>query len=922
MTQKLSLNGQWMVDYYSDQPYTSEQEPEFIPAIKASYGNYITPCPVPAYWEDLMELFRSTPLHTKLRYNPLYTLQRYPQAGYVPDMALPNPVGCMIYRKTFTAKADYTAETELYFGGVQNTVSVWINGQYLGKHEGYSVEFFVPVPAGVIKKGENTVTLAVSNLRLKGYMDRPVSGLTSRAANECTGGIYGDVELRTYPDGLKDLWITTARDCASFTVHTECKTAKTLQLFDGQKLVYTAELPAGQNEFELSSEGYQLWTPAAPKLYTAVITTANQRLERRFGIRRLTVEGTKLYLNGEPYFFRGTCEHCYQPITVHPTRDKNYYRKVIRTLKELGFNSIRFHTWVPMQEYMDAADELGMIFEIETPNNTAYAEWREIVRCCRHYSSPVLYSSGNEMLIDEDYIEHLRACAELVHTETDSLFSPISALRGIEYHQIGDDIVKEPFPHNAKRLKAVGEFCDVYNSYSHGFTSYSSVSGTPEKLDLDNSIYGKPLLTHEACIQGTYCDLSLKDRYRGTRIGDTEFISSIEKHLEERGLLERAPLYYRNSAAWQRILRKHCFETIRRCESFAGYDFLGDIDTHWHTFGYCVGMMNEFYELKPGETVQNVLRYNSDAVLLADLPECLSYECGARAEIPLHLSNYGKSLDKATLLLRVTCGGKVLLRKTVHTNALPAGEITGLYTLSFRMPYVEKPQTVKLSATLFGDDTDCENEWELYLFPKFSFKRPSAAELRKADVIVTEQIDEAALQEALAAGKRVVLFGNGPFATVDAKFQLSVAGRTHGHLATVIEDHPLMEDFPHEGFCSWPFRKMMESTHAALLELPRLPHAPIIDIASTYKNVHREAFLFEYSVGKGKLVACTFTFEEDDPAARWLKAKMISYAMSEEFSPRDAITPAELSALCRLPSIDAVGNVNEAQNANDITMTK
>ena len=107
-------------------------------------------------------------------------------------------------------------------------------------------------------------------------------------------------------------------------------------------------------------------------------------IEGRFGVRRLTADGIRLKLNSKPYYFRGTCEHCYHPITVHPTRDKEYYRRVIRILKELGFNSVRFHTYVPMPEYMEAADELGMVFEIETPNNTTYAEWLEIVNKCRH----------------------------------------------------------------------------------------------------------------------------------------------------------------------------------------------------------------------------------------------------------------------------------------------------------------------------------------------------------------------------------------------------------------------------------------------------------------------------------------------------------------------------------------------------------
>ncbi len=918
MSNKLSLNGQWLTDHLSDLPYTSEAEPELIPVEKKKYGEAVVSCPVPGYWEDLVDVFRSTAMHTRLKWNPLYTLQRYPQAGYVPDMALPNPVGCLIHKRDFFME-EVGNNAELYIGGAQNTVSAWINGHYIGRHEGYSVEFFMKIPAGVLVRGKNRITLAVSNNRLAGYQGRPVSGLTSRAANECTGGIYGDIEIRTYPDGLRDLWVTTAKDLSSFTIHTEGaeNAVKTLEILDGNKSRCTLEIPAGQQEISLSCEGYQFWSPTEPKLYRAIVATENQELELRFGIRRLESRGTKLYLNGEPYFFRGTCEHCYHPITVHPTLEKNYYRKVIRTLKELGFNSIRFHTYVPMRAYMEAADELGMLIEIETPNNTAFSEWKEIVRSCRHYTSPAIYSSGNELHIDEDYIEHLCACAQLVHSETDSLFSPMSAMRGIEYNDIGDNIIETPFPHNAERLKKIGAFCDLYNSYSHGFTSYNSDAGTYEKLDTDNAIYEKPILTHEICIHGTYCDLSLKDRYNGSRIGDTEFMTSVEKHLAEKGLLDRAPLYYRNSVAWQRILRKQCFETTRRCETFAGYDFLGDIDTHWHTFGYCVGMMNEFYELKPGETVANVLRYNSDTVLLADLPDCLNYEMGETATIPLLVSNYGKRLEKATLRLLVRYGNKILLRRELRVGEIPAGEITPLYTLSFRIPKSADPQEIKLIATLSGGDTECENQWELYAFPKASDKLP-----RKKDLIITNEMDAAELQAAMAKGKRVVLLGNGPFATLDADFQLSVAGRTNGHLATAIADHPLMEGFPHHGFCGWPFRQMMRKSKAVVLDMTRIPHDPIIDIASTYKNAHREALLFEYAIGKGKLLVCTLNLHNDDPAARWLKEKMFVYAASEDFCPRDEITPAELEDFCNATPIASAANSNEAQNMNDITMTK
>ncbi|MBQ7301570.1 MAG: beta galactosidase jelly roll domain-containing protein [Clostridia bacterium] len=912
-----SLNGRWTLDWLSEKPYTETTEPMLRP----NSDSAVT-APVPGYWEDMADLFRTTALHTKLRFNPLYTLQQYPQAGYVPDMALPNPVGCFVYQKTVQLSKETTeCPAVLSIGGAQNTVSAWINGIYLGRHEGYSASFSFTIPDGCMTPGENRITLAVSNHRLAGYMERPVSGLTSRAANECTGGIWGDVSLSFIPDGLTDSYVTTAPDVRGFTVHTVGADLldKTVCIYDGSKCLVNNVIPAGASEVTIPSDGFILWTPETPKLYRAEVTTANQSLTRTFGIRRLTADGTKLYLNGEPYYFRGTCEHCYQPLTVHPTRDITYYRHVIRTLKELGFNSIRFHTWVPPMEYMEAADTLGMVLEIESPNNTARAEWEEIVRNCRSHPSVCIYSTGNELQIDDDYATHLRAVSALIHRETDALFSPMSAMRGIEYNFIGDETVDEPFRHNPARLAEVGQFCDVYNSYSNALTSYASTDGTQMVLDRRNAVYGKPLLSHEICIHGTYADLSLEERYRGSRIGQTAFISSVREHLAKVGLLQRAPLYYRNSAAWQRLLRKHCFETVRRCETFAGYDFLGDIDTHWHTFGYCVGMMNEFYELKPGETVQNVLRCNGETVLLADLPSCVNFVSGEKVEIPILLSHYGKTIPHGLLQIRISGGGSVLYRRELRTGEIARGTLKELYRASPRMPQTEKPMKLTLSVSLSGGDTDCENRWDLYVFPKV--KKPiSAKVLSAAGVAVMEHCSSTDLWNALSDGKTVVLFGTGPFASRDVSYQLSVAGRTNGHLATVIADHPLMEDFPHDGYCAAQFASMMRGSHSAVLDLPDMPHEPIIDIASSYKNAHREALLFEYRVGHGKLLCCTLRLDPNDPAAAWLRERILFYAMHEDFRPTQTLSAALFASLCQTAPITEAVNTNLAMNKNDITV--
>ena len=912
----LSLNGDWFMQYLGKEPYDKETQPEIG-------EGYVIEGAIPGYWEDMMDKFREYPFHREFFYNPSYSLQRYPQTGYVPDMSLPNVLGSFMYKRTFTITEDIKGNIELYVGGAQNTLSAWLNGVYLGTHVGYSSDFSFKIDKKDIKIGENEITLVVSNEYHKGYKGRLVSGLTNRAANECTGGVYGDVAICVHKDGLKGAHVSTAKDLKTFTIYSigAVDLEKKVEIFDGDKLVLSTVIKKGESEITINADNFEFWSPDCPKLYTLVLSTKNQHVCKKFGLRRLNVsEDNHLTLNGKPYFFRGVCEHGYFAKTVHPVRDVKYYRQVIKTFKSLGFNSIRFHTTVPMKEYMQAGDELGILIEVETPNNTTVNEWRDIVRYTRDYTSVVMYSSGNEMVIDEDYIEHLRECADIVHTNTDSLFSPMSAMRGIEYFSYGDDKVDLPFPHNPVRLKKISEFCDVYNTYSVGRTSYWSEKGDPKMLDERNSIYNRPLLSHEICIQGTYCDLSLEERYAGTRIGDTELNSSVRKHLKEKGLLDRAPLYYKNSAQWQKRLRKHCFETVRRSKSFAGYDFLGDIDTHWHTFGYCVGMMNEFYELKPGETRENVLRYNSDVVLLADLPNSVNYLAGQKVNIPFAVSNFAKEdIQNASFTMRVMIDGKVYHSKNIKIAHVKAGGVDKVCDYSFIMPKNDKPIKLILSCTLDSKTEHRENEWEIYSFPKPN-AIPSQKALKQKGVIVANELTYDELKKALNDGKSVVMFGAGPLVKINTAFQMALAGRTEGHLATVINDHPLMENFAHDGFCGWQFRNMLNEGYSVALDLTEIEYKPIIEIASSYKYARREALIVEYKIGKGKLLVCTLNLPKEDNGANYLASCIINYAQSDKFNPEITLTDEQFYKLCHAKPVVVIENTNEAFNANDITM--
>ena len=652
----VSLNGEWEMAYM---PYACESvAPPAFAGVKVANA-------VPGYWEDMREAFRAAGMADAFRVNPRYEKQTFPICGRAGDMTLPDIYGCFFYRRH--VELGRTGPAVLHFEGVRNQVHVWINGRFVAFRAGFSTPFELPVPDGILKAGTNEIVLAVSNNPNLGYCDY-VSGLTTRSVFRSTGGVNGDLEIRFLRSSLADVYVTTAQDLKSFTVHLGLTQRRGVA--EKEECSYEissiggAALARGKaiGDFTLPTEGFDFWSPERPVRYTLRIKTPEGEYSQKFGIRRLAADGEKLCLNGLPVYLRGVTEHCYFAKTVHVPRDIDYYRMVTAKRKELGFNFVRFHTWVPPEEYLEATDELGMLVHIESPNFVSEPEYAAIIAFARRHPSVVIYCTGNETRIDRIAETYLEDVAKLVHDGTDALFSPMSAMRGVEYQLVPgkDVIVDSPFPHNPERMRRLSRYCDIWTSYQLGLASYESLnSQSSTTLDAWGDVYcGKPRTSHEICIDGSYVDLSLEKEYPpGSPILETGIFSGVREQLRAKGLLDRADAYFRNSCEWMRRIRKFTFEKVRAADRVAGYDFLGDINTHWHTFGYSVGMMDEFYRLKPGETVENVLRYNSAAVVLSNLGSDFNVAAGETKRVKFSISNYAGDAAGATLRVSlVACG--------------------------------------------------------------------------------------------------------------------------------------------------------------------------------------------------------------------------------------------------------------------------
>ncbi|NLD88192.1 MAG: hypothetical protein GX633_08055 [Clostridiales bacterium] len=912
---KINLNGVWETVYSEIRPESTHEIPDF----KISYKNDL----VPGYWEDMYPLLQMAPWWEKVTFNPEFRPLRYPMTGVVPDMVLHTMVGTLWYKRNAFVPEGGCA----YFTctGVQNRALLWVNNAFAGEHNGYSTSFEIDITELVRFGGENEIVLAVSNHNAYNETGELISGCTSRAANRFTGGIIGDTCIV-----VKDVChITDAyiRDCREefFTAAVETKGDFDLilwEILDNGEILRTGE--SSTPEITIDRESLLLWSPESPKIYRMTLKLSSQgrvtdEYAFDFGLRRVETSGYSIMLNSEIIYLRGICEHGYFAKTVHPDPDINYYINAIRTIKELGFNFIRFHTWIPTEEYMTAADRLGMLLHVESPNNTTKAEWADIMRFVRRHPSVIICCCGNELLIDDGFLSHLERCADISHSLAPMLlFSPMNAIRGIEYYwaekHLEHELKHEPFTHNPRRLKRLQECSDIFSSYALGHVSYDSVKGDMAAVDSWAEIYKLPRITHEICIHGTYIDLDLENRYEDTRIGESELYSSVRSMMKREGVLDRAPVYYNNSCRWQMLLRKHCFENVRLCGTIAGYDYLGDIDHHWHTFGYRAGMMNEFYELKPHESVENVRKYNSESVLLCDLGTDRRFLEGENIKIKFLVSHYGKNnLKNAVLDVRLeTRDRKIILRKSFSAAAKKGG-LRELAALEFTAPHTKKLSSLRVFARLSDDKHEIINDWNIWVFPKTTEPAHS--------IIVTEDLSED-IMNRLESGADVLLLGTGPFKSNPLSFRMSLAGRTAGNLATVIENHPLNETFEHDTSCGWQFMSLMED--AKCLYYPpetEVPFEPVIEVVSSYKWIRRQAAVCEMKVGKGRLLISTFNVRREDVSSLWWKNNLLCYITGRKFDPKTNVSLENLRTLF-YDSTSAAGseNNNIAKNPNDKTM--
>ena len=258
----------------------------------------------------------------------------------------------------------------LHIGAADQIAEVMVNGQLLCRHEG-GYEFFTVDMTDTLQE-ENEITICcrddLTDLSFpygKQVLPEKRGGMWYTPVS----GIWQSVWLESVPETyIRKLTIENRGSSVIIT------TEPALNGF-----VKVAELGVFALEngtVTITPEHPRFWSPEDPYLYEFTVAAGEDRIDSYFAIRTLEMKKIgdypRLCLNGKPYFFHGLLDQGYWPEGLLTPPAPESYADDILAMKALGFNTLRKHIKVEMEEFYYQCDKLGMIVWQDMVNNSDY----------------------------------------------------------------------------------------------------------------------------------------------------------------------------------------------------------------------------------------------------------------------------------------------------------------------------------------------------------------------------------------------------------------------------------------------------------------------------------------------------------------------------------------------------------------------
>jgi beta-glucuronidase len=348
-------------------------------------------------------------------------------------------IGDVVYERDFEAPAaEQGRVARLEFDAVYYKAHVWVNGEFVGMHEGgysrFALDVTKALKAGtnhVVVEVENTPTLtSIPAIATAGHGEPnppPYGTLTGEGIVGWWpyGGIVRPVRLvvseAVYLRGMKvDTKPDFVKHTAVVTVHAFVRNAGDVAavasvsgMVAGLKPVFRKTRVAAGGEVEVIWSGTldapHLWSVRDPFLYDAMLAVGDTSATARIGVRELRVRGTELLLNGNVVHLYGANRVSEDPVEGLRESKEIVDRDMADMLAD-NMRMMRIAHYPQVQDVLDYADAHGMLlipeagnwnmsaWQMSDPNVRALwkAQMKEMMEQDWNHPSVVAWSVGNE----------------------------------------------------------------------------------------------------------------------------------------------------------------------------------------------------------------------------------------------------------------------------------------------------------------------------------------------------------------------------------------------------------------------------------------------------------------------------------------------------------------------------------------------
>ncbi len=345
--------------------------------------------------------------------------------------------GVAVYRKTFMVPEDWQNRVvHLSFDAVNYRAEVYVNDHVVGVHEGGFTPFSFRIDSMLESAQENVLTLRVLGPILLDT-DKVIDGMGAMETPQWRGGISGGIwqSVRLIASGrnyINDIFIEgdinkknvkltldisnfdefDSEDTLTFTIRENGKTGEHVTSES-----INIDLHPGRNNWTgtIGIPNARLWSPDTPNLYHIEASLSDSGkpshvLGESFGLREFTVKDSKFQLNGKDIYVKAVFLEGVYPVGIATPVDLELAVKEIRLAKEAGFNMIRPWRRPPPPQWLDLADEMGVLvigspvlecmdLPVTTPDlpNQVLSEISMTIKRDRNRASVVMWELFNEL---------------------------------------------------------------------------------------------------------------------------------------------------------------------------------------------------------------------------------------------------------------------------------------------------------------------------------------------------------------------------------------------------------------------------------------------------------------------------------------------------------------------------------------------